>query len=74
MLPDVHHPVWAQFVTGKKRIQSNKATINMMIHSNQMSYERDGSPANVQDLVSKTHSFFAKFESIFGDEIAQMNR
>lgn len=74
MLPDIHQPVWVEFVTGRKRIQSSKATINMMIHSNQMSYERNTSPANLQDLIAKTYNFFAKYESIYGPEIAQITK
>ena len=72
MLPDVDHPIWILFVTGKKPVQSDKVTINMMIQGNKMSYERDPSPANVQLLVAKTHSFLRKFEAIFYNEIAKI--
>lgn len=70
MLPDVSHPAWTQFVTGKKPLQSGKATLNLLIQSNKMSYERDPSPANVRQLATKTHRFFSHFEAIFSSEIA----
>jgi signal recognition particle receptor subunit beta len=69
MLPDVDHPIWIQFVTGKKPVQSNKATINMLIQSNKMNYERDPSPENVKYLAEKTHKFLKQFEAIFYNEI-----
>lgn len=72
MLPNLNDPVWTQIVTGKKPMRSNKATINLLIHGNKMSCERDPSPANVKQLVAKTYEFFAKYESIFPDEIASI--
>ena len=72
MLPDVNQSVWAQFVMGKKPVRSNKATINMLIHNNKASYERDPSPANVKHLVAKTHAFFSQFQAIFTNELAEI--
>ncbi len=72
MVPAVDNPVWVRLVTGKKPVQSSKATFNMLIHSNQMSYERDPSPANIKDLIAKSHSFLTKYESLFTSEIAKI--
>ena len=72
MLPDIDHPVWLQIVTGKKPVQSSKATFNLLIHGNKMSYERDPSPDNVRQLIAKTHSFFTQYQSIFASEIAKI--
>jgi hypothetical protein len=72
MLPDVNHPVWSQFVIGKKPVHSTKATINMLVHGNKMSYERDPSPANVKHLIAKSHSFLTQFQSILTSEIAEI--
>jgi hypothetical protein len=72
MLPDIDHPVWIQFVTGKKPVQSSKATVNLLIHSNKMNYERDASPENVKTLVAKTRSFFVQYETLFAAEIAKI--
>jgi hypothetical protein len=72
MLPGVNDPVWMQIVTGKKPIRSTKATINLLIQSNKMSYERDPSPLNVAGLIAKTHGLFARFRSIFGTEIEEI--
>jgi len=69
MIADIHHPVWAQIVTGKKQFMSRRPTLNLLIQSNKMSYERDPSPANVEKLVAKTHNFFVQFEALFADEI-----
>jgi hypothetical protein len=72
MLPDVNHPVWMRIVTGKKPIRTTKATINLLIQSNSMSYEKDSSPANVAELIDRTHGLFARYGSIFGAEIAEI--
>jgi hypothetical protein len=72
MIPHIDHPVWVQIVTGERPIKSCKATINMLIQSNKMSYERDASLANTKELIAKTHKFFTQFESIFASEIAQI--
>lgn len=72
MLPGVDHPVWAQFVSGKKPLQSSKATVNLLVHANKMNYEKDPSPENVKLLVKKTHSFFAQYESLFASDIAKI--
>lgn len=71
-LPDVNHPVWMQIVTGKKPIRSSKATLNLLIQSNNMSYEKDSSPANVAELIDRTHGLFARYGSIFGTEVAEI--
>jgi hypothetical protein len=72
MVPEASHPVWQELITGKRAIQSSKATLNLLIQSNKMSYERDRSPANLRQLVAKTHVFFVQFESLFSAELAQM--
>lgn len=72
MLPAVDDPAWTQLITGKRQVQSSKATFNMLIHSNQMSYERDPSPANVKALIAKSHAFLTKYESLFTSEIAKI--
>jgi len=72
MVPDVNHPVWMRIVTGSKPMKSAKATVNLMIHNNKSSYERDPSPDNVKELIAKTHKFFAQYEAIFPNEIAQI--
>jgi hypothetical protein len=72
MVPEASNPVWQELVTGKKTIKSSKATLNLLIQSNRMSYGRDKSPANIQLLVAKTHVFFVQFECLFGAELAQI--
>jgi hypothetical protein len=72
MIPPIDHPIWVQFVTGKKTITSSKATINMLVQNTKMGYERDASPANTKELISRIHKFFTQFESVFPGEIAQI--
>jgi len=72
MIPDIHHPVWTQIVSGKKPLPSTRATLNLLIQSNKMSYQRDPSPANVDELVAKTHKFFTQYEALFAAEIAKI--
>jgi len=72
MLPDPSHPVWEQIAIGKKPLESRKPTVNLLIHSNKMSYERDQSQANVRLLAEKTHHFFRQYEALFPAEIAQI--
>jgi hypothetical protein len=74
MVPDISHPVWMQIVTGRKPIQSSKATVNLMIHNNKSSYERDSSPENVKQMIAKTHKFFSQFEAIFPGEVNQISQ
>jgi len=69
-IPDVSHPAWARFVTGKVAVQCSKATFNLLVHSNKMNYERDSSSANVKLLIAKSHEFLTKFQSIFANEVA----
>jgi hypothetical protein len=72
MLPDANHPAWRQIITGEKALHSSKATINLFIQSSKMSYARDSSSANLDQLISKTHGFFAHYESTFSKEIEQL--
>ena len=72
MLPDIHHPVWAQIISGRKPLQSTKPTLNLLVQSNKMSYERDPSPTNVEVLVARTHKFLRQYEALFADEIASL--
>jgi hypothetical protein len=74
MLPDASHPVWELIATGKRPLESRKPTVNLLIHSNKMSYERDQSAANLRQLAEKTHSFFGQYEALFPAEIAQILR
>jgi hypothetical protein len=74
MLPDVNHPVWKQIVTGNKAVQTGKAAINLLIQSSKMSCACDSSPVNLGKNIAKMHSFFARYESSFSSEIAQINQ
>jgi hypothetical protein len=72
MLPDIHDPVWAGIISGKRPLQSTKPTFNLLIQGNKMSYERDPSPANVEVLIARTHKFLRQYEALFADEIAAL--
>lgn len=72
MLPDMHDPVWAKVVSGTRPIQSTKPTLNLLIQSNKMSYERDPSTTNVEVLIARTHKFLRQYEALFADEIARL--
>jgi hypothetical protein len=72
MLPDVNHPVWVEFVTGRKPLHSTKATINMLVHNNKSSYEHDPSPENIKKLVARTHDFLTQFQTLFAVEVAEI--
>ena len=72
MLPPIAHPAWVQFVTGNTTITSSKATINLFVQNNKMGYERDASPTNTKELISRSHKFFTQYESVFPNEIAQI--
>jgi hypothetical protein len=74
MVPDASHPVWEQIATGRKPLESRRPTVNLLIHANKMSYERDQSRQNVRLLAQKTHSFFNQYEALFPAEIAQILR
>jgi hypothetical protein len=72
MLPAVNHSVWAQIATGKRPVQSEKLALNLFVKNNKMSFERDPSPANVQQLAAKTHAFFIQYEKIFAAEFEKI--
>lgn len=74
MLPDTNHPVWKQIVTGNKTVQSDKATVNLLIQSSKMSCGRNASSENLEKNIAKIHSFFTRYESSFASEIAQINQ
>ncbi len=72
MVPNTSDPCWERFVTGDRQLQSSKPTLGLLIQSNKMSYERNQSAANVRQLAEKSQRFFAQFESLFADELAQI--
>ncbi|MGA2350343.1 MAG: hypothetical protein ABSF70_07920 [Terracidiphilus sp.] len=72
MLPDVNQPVWKNVVSGEKALRSSKATVNLLVQGSKMSYGRDPSLANVQQLIVKMHSFFTRYESSFPEEVSQL--
>ena len=59
-------------MTGEKRVRTSKAAINLLIQSSKMSYGRDPSPTNQDQLAAKLHSFFARYEATFTSEIEQI--
>jgi hypothetical protein len=68
MLPAATHRVWSEIATGRKPISSDNLAINLLVKSNHMSFERDPSQANVQQLVTKTYNFFVQYEKCFASE------
>jgi hypothetical protein len=74
MLPAINHPVWKEIVMGNKAIQTEKATVNLLVQSSRMSYGRNSSPDNLNEIVGKMRGFFARYESTFDKEIAQISR
>jgi hypothetical protein len=72
MLPDVNHPAWRQVVTGERQVQSSKSAVNLLIQCSKMSYGRDPSPDNLNQLIAKLHRFFTRYETTFISEIAQI--
>ncbi len=72
MLPAANHSVWTQIATGKRSMQSEKLAINLFAKTNAMSFARDSSPANVQQLAAKTYAFFQQYEKLFASEFAKI--
>ena len=68
MLPAVTHRVWGEIATGKRPIRSDNLAVNLLVKSNHMSFERDPSQANVEQLAVKTYKFFVQYEKFFGKE------
>jgi hypothetical protein len=73
MLLAKNHPVWKELVVGNKKVQTEKVTVNLLIQSSRMSYGRNPSPDNLNLIVAKIHGFFARYESTFTREIAQIS-
>jgi hypothetical protein len=59
-------------VTGKRSVKTDKLAINLLFQGNKMSFERDSSPANIEQLAVKTHKFFVQFEAAFGSDFARI--
>jgi hypothetical protein len=74
MLLAKNHPVWKELVVGNKTVQTEKATVNLLIQSSRMSYGRNPSPDNLNQIVAKIHGFFVRYESTFTNEIAQISQ
>jgi hypothetical protein len=74
MLPAINHPVWKDIVLGKKTIQTEKATVNLLTQSSRISYGRNPSPDNMEQIIDKMHGFFTRYESTFSHEIAQISQ
>jgi hypothetical protein len=72
MLPAANHPIWTKIVTGKRPVQSEKLAINLFVKNNKLSFEKDASPAHVQQLAASTHAFFTQYEKIFAAEIVKI--
>jgi hypothetical protein len=68
MLPAATHRVWSEIATGKIPIRSDNLAINLLVKSNHLSFERDPSLANVQQLANKTYKFFVQYEKFFPSE------
>ena len=74
MLPAMNHPVWKEIVIGKKAIHTEKTTVSLLVQSSRMSYGRNPSPENMNEIVTKMHSFFTRYESTFAGEIVQISQ
>lgn len=74
MLPAMNHPVWQEIVIGKKAVRTEKAAVNLLIQSSRMSYGRNPSTDNLNQIVGKIHSFFTRYESTFASEVAQISQ
>jgi len=72
MVPAVDHPGWARLISGERQVQSSKATFNMLVHSNVMSYQRDPSHENLTELIEKSHALLTQYESLFTREIERI--
>ena len=72
MLPAANHRVWSELATGKKPIRGDNLAINLLAKSNHMSFERDPSQANVEQLAAKTYKFFVQYEKMFASEFTKI--
>lgn len=74
MLPPAADPLWKRFVTGQVELNSDKLAISLLEKTVRVSYSMDPSPANVQVLVQKVHSFFTRYEHVFQEEFQAILR
>ena len=72
MLPAANHHVWTQIATGKRPVQSDRLAINLFVKNNKMSFEKDSSPANVQQLAARSYEFFIKYEKLFAADFEKI--
>jgi len=72
MLPALTHRVWREIATGKRPIRSDNLAINLLVKGNHLSFGKDPSPANVEQLAAKTYKFFVQYEKFFASEFAKI--
>jgi hypothetical protein len=72
MVPPVDDPIWARLITGEAHVRSANVAINMLLFNSRLQYQRDPSPQNLGQLVSKAHGVFAKYEKALSNELCQL--
>ena len=72
MIPPETHPIWKRLITGEKSLRSSNVAINMFLFNSKLHYEKDPSPANVDELGMRAHELFLKFEKTLVPELQQL--
>ena len=72
MIPPISHPCWVKLVSGQKKIQSTNWSFNMMVANNARRHKQDSSAGNVMKLITESHQFVAKYETMLQPEINEL--
>ena len=72
MVPANSHPVWKKLVTGEKELRSTQVGINMLLTNNRLKYQKNATPATLNELSEYTREFFVKYEKTFQAELKQL--
>jgi len=69
MVPEVDHRTWRDLITGEDSVPSPDFGFTLMLTNYRIFYRNDPSEANVAVLTRQLRDYFAKYESLYQDEL-----
>lgn len=74
MIPSVTHSKWAALVKGDIKAQFKVFAGNMMLSQCNRRLKNDQSADMLRTCIQEAHSFFTKYEGVYGQELAEYFR
>jgi hypothetical protein len=70
MIPPKGHPVWVKLIKDTTAHQFKVAAGSMLFFNLRSQYQKD--PSRLEVLADEARKFFAKYESILGDDMKRL--